>query len=54
MALLTYLNIVWSYLADTLLLDESLNSIEFIAAFTILLVALGTAFYKLHKQTMEK
>ena len=47
MALLSYLNIVVAYLADILILDENLNTIEFLAAVAILLVALGTAFYKL-------
>ena len=48
-ALLSYLNIVWAYMADILILGEVLNSIEFIAALTILLVAVGTATYKLYQ-----
>ena len=54
MALLSYLNIVVAYLADILILDENLNTTEFLAALVILLVALGTAFYKLRKQAVEK
>ena len=53
-ALLSYLNIVVAYLADILILDENLNTIEFLAALAILLVALGTAFYKLRMQALEK
>ena len=41
---------MWAYLTDILILDESLNTIEFLAALTILLVALGIAIYKLRKQ----
>ena len=41
------MNIVYGYLADIFFLDESLNTIEFLAALTILLVALSVAYYKL-------
>ena len=54
MSLLSYLNIVVAYLVDILFLDENLNTIEFLAALAILLVALGTAFYKLRMQASEK
>lgn len=46
-SLFSYMNIVYAYLADIFLLDESLNTIEFLAALTILLVALSVAYYKL-------
>lgn len=36
-----------------MLLDETLNTIEFLAAFTILLVALGIAVYKLRKKPSD-
>ena len=36
-----------------MLLDETLNTIEFLAAFTILLVALGIAVYKLRKKQSD-
>lgn len=53
-SLFTYLNIVYGYLADIFFLDESLNTIEFLAALTILLVALSVAYYKLRGQWKEK
>ena len=53
-ALLMYLNIVWAYLADILLLDESLNVIEFMAALTILLIAISITFFKLRRQSEQE
>lgn len=53
-ALLSFLNIVWGYLADVLIFDESLNAIEFIAAIGILIFALGTAFYKVITEYKQK
>ena len=44
------MNIVYAYLADIFILDEDLNTIEFLAALTILIVALSVAYYKLRKQ----
>lgn len=52
-ALLSYLNIVWAYLADILIFEESLNTIEFLATLTILIVALGSTLYKLKNRPIE-
>jgi len=49
-SLFSYMNIVYAYLCDIFILDESLNTIEFLAALTILIVALSVAYYKLRKQ----
>jgi len=43
------MNIVWAYLCDVTIFDESLNTIELCAAILILLVAIGIAYYKLRK-----
>ena len=50
----TYMNIVYGYLADVFFFDESLNSIELLAALTIILVALSVAIYKLRMKQKEQ
>ena len=47
------MNIVYGYLADIFFFDESLNTIELLAAVTIILVALSIAVYKLRKKQKE-
>ena len=52
-SLFTYMNIVYGYLADVFFFDESLNTIELLAAITIIVVALSIAVYKLRKKQKE-
>ena len=52
-ALLGFLNVVWAYLADILIFDELLNTIEFCWAIAILIFSLGTATYKVITQHMQ-
>ena len=49
-ALVGYMSIVYSYIADLVIFQESLNAIELIAVIVILVTALGVAFYKLRQQ----
>ena len=46
-SLLSYMNIVYSYICDVVIFDENLHTLELIAAFVIMITALGVAFYKL-------
>ena len=46
-ALISFMNIVYAYICDQIFFDERLNAIEFTAALSILLIAIGVAVYKL-------
>ena len=48
--LLSYIIIVYSYIADLLIFNENINAIELIATIVILFTAMGVAFYKLIEQ----
>lgn len=49
-ALISYMAIVYSYIADQVIFSEHFKAIELIAAIVILFTALGVAFYKLRQQ----
>lgn len=53
-SLLTYMSIVWAYLCDILILNEKIDTIEFFAALTILIVAVSVAYYKARKTWLEQ
>ena len=53
-SLFSYMTIVYAYLCDIFLLDESLNTVELIAALTILVISVFVAYYKLRKQWQEQ
>ena len=53
-ALFSYMNIVYAYLYDLLILHESLNAIELIAALTILIVALLIGCFKIRQSKLAK
>ena len=46
-SLVSYMNIFYAYVCDQVFFDNKLNVVELLAALTILIVALGVAFYKL-------
>ena len=46
-SLLSYMNIVYAYLCDLLILNLTLNLVEMVAALVILITAISVAFYKL-------
>lgn len=48
-SLLSYLNIVYAYVCDTLFFETKLNLLEILAAVVILVVALSVAFYKIRQ-----
>lgn len=52
-SLFSYMTIVYAYLCDIFILDESLNTVELIAALTILIVSVIVAYYKLRKHWKE-
>ena len=49
-ALISYMVIVYSYIADLVIFREEFKEIELIATIVILFTALGVAFYKLRQQ----
>ena len=49
-SLFSYTIIVYAYVADILLLDEQLNTVELLSASTIFITALGVAYFKLRQQ----
>ena len=48
-SLLSYLNIVYAYICDTLFFETELNFLEILAAFIILTVAISVAYYKIRE-----
>ena len=48
-SLFSYLNIVYGYICDLIILDITLNAVEFSAALIILIVAIAIAYYKLRE-----
>ena len=53
-SLLSYLNIVYAYLCDLLILDLTLNLVEMLAALVILITAISVAGYKLKRSQHNK
>ena len=53
-SLLSYLNIVYAYLCDLLILDLTLNLVEMLAASVILLTAISVAAYKLKRSQQNE
>ena len=52
-SLLSYLNIVYAYLCDLLVLKLSLNAVELAAALVILFVAISVAWYKFKRADLK-
>ena len=52
-ALISYMTIVYAFLCDQFIFDESLNTIELVAALVILGVALFIAIYKLRQKQQQ-
>ena len=46
-SLISYMNIFYAYICDQAFFNNKLNVVELLAALTIMIVALGVAFYKL-------
>ena len=53
-ALISYMNIVYSFICDQVLFHTKVTALEIVGALVIMFVALGVAFYKIRKANAQK
>ena len=53
-ALVSYVNIIYGFLADRIIFEQDFSPIELAAAIVILVVTVGTSVYKLHESKKAK